>query len=470
MGKNPPMRSAFTRLVHSAIAGSAVLIVSTLIAMAWANSPWDASYEHLTHMEVAIVWDGATLSLSLREWVNDALMVLFFFVVGLEMKREVLVGQLSSMKQAALPVMAAAAGMIVPAVLFCTLNLGGEGQRGWGVPMATDIAFALGILALFRSRVPPGLKVFLTALAVSDDLGAVLVIALFYSETIRIGALVVAGISLLLIFLAGRARVRRLGVYILLIAGVWVGVFFSGVHATVAGILVAMLVPVRARIDPKDFLATAVRRLGELVNRELTTESPISDQAQLDALVDLQAATHDMTPVGITLERYFHPVQVFLVLPLFAFFNAGVHIDGRILDALGNPVSLGIVLGLVVGKQLGVFAMTWSAVKIGRLGLPEGVTWLQVYGVSCLAGIGFTMSLFVSELAFLDPRLVGDAKIGILAASILAGIWGTLVLRKALPHPRSWPAPPGVSGGLSARQSESRALRRRRIAESRTRT
>ena len=431
--RNGKIGSVFAWFVHWEAAGSILLLLCTVAALAWANSPWFESYFHLQHTKISVAWGEANLSLSLHHWINDGLMVIFFFVVGLEIKREVVLGQLSSVKRSILPVAGALGGMIVPAAFYVALNAGGEGSRGWGVPMATDIAFALGILALFGKRVPIGLKVFLTALAIADDLGAVLVIALFYTDQILFVPLVVAGVFLLLIFAAIVFRVRRPGIYILLIVGVWLGVFLSGVHATVAGILVAFLVPVRTRLDPKQKLDEAEASIAKLKESHLTAESMIENRAQLDAINELRESAEEMTPPGLALEHYLHPVQVFLVLPLFAFFNAGVRVDDKILETLTNPISLGIIAGLFFGKQIGVTVFSWLAIKSKKADLPDGVNWLQIYGTSCLAGVGFTMSLFVAELAFKDEAHIAEAKLGIICASVLSGIVGALILRKALP-------------------------------------
>ena len=424
----------FERFFHSEVAGSLVLLACALTALVWANSPWADSYFELIYTYVGISWGDAVFKLSLQHWINDALMVLFFFIVGLEVKREVMVGQLSSVRQAALPVAAAIGGMVVPAALYFAVNAGGYGASGWGVPMATDIAFALGILAIFGSRAPLGLKVFLTALAIADDIGAVLVIALFYTDEIRLGALIVAGGLMLAIVVAGRAGVRSAGVYIFLAIGVWAAVFTSGLHATVAGILVAMLVPVRARIEPVKFLATMKEGLARLAGQELTNVSMISDTDQLDELDDLYHSTKKMIPVGIRLEHLLHPVQASFVLPLFALFNAGVALGGDAVGRLVEPIGMGIVLGLVLGKPVGVLLMSWLAVRLGWADLPDGVNWRMITGVGFLAGIGFTMALFITDLAFKDAAAIDAAKIGILFASFAAGVIGYLILRTALPQ------------------------------------
>ena len=429
--------SIFQRFLHWEAAGSIVLLACAILALVWANSPWSEVYEEITHTYLGVSLGEHSFKLSLKHWVNDLLMVVFFFVVGLEIKRELVLGQLSSFSKAILPVMAAVGGMLIPAGLYLIFNAGGPGQNGWGIPMATDIAFALGILALFGTRAPLGLKVFLTALAIADDLGAVLVIAFFYTEEVRLLPLVVAAGGLVALSLAAQARVRRVGLYVTLILIVWLGVFVSGVHATIAGILLALVIPVRARIDPTEFFETASRSMATLRASEVTQDSMVDDDEQFTALADLSAAASDMTPPGLVLERYLHIGQAFIVLPLFAFFNAGVKIGGDFFDILSSPVSLGVILGLVVGKQIGVLFFSWLTVKSGKAELPAGVSWAQMWGVSCLAGIGFTMSIFVDELAFNDPAIIDEAKVGVLMASLIAGVLGYIVLKMVLPEKAS---------------------------------
>jgi len=428
----PTRHGLFQQFFQSEISGSIVLLGATALALGWANSTWSHDYFALVDRHVGISWGDATFKLSLQHWVNDLLMGVFFFVVGLEIKREVVVGELSSWKRAVLPVLAAFGGMVVPATLYALLNPSNPEAAGFGIPMATDIAFALGILALFGKRVPLGLKVFLTALAIADDLGAVLVIALFYTERISWLALA-SGIGFLLLLAAANRRgIRRTELYLLLAFGAWVGVFASGVHATIAGVLVAMVIPVRAAIAPEQFRARMRRGLDRLERSELTHESMLFDDEQLHALDDMHEATIDMLPAGILLEHYLHPLQSFFVLPLFAFFNAGVAIDGARLSWPLHPVVIGIVIGLFVGKQIGVVGFSWLAIRFAGASLPDGVRWGHVWGAACLAGVGFTMSLFVSELAFADAGLVAAAKIGILMASAISGIIGYLLLTAVL--------------------------------------
>ncbi len=426
-------RGYFEWFVHSEVMGSILLLACTIVALVWANSPWAESYFDLLHTSVGVSWGGASFALSLHHWINDGLMVVFFFVVGLEIKRELVVGELSSFGKAALPVMAAIGGMVVPAVLFIGVAAGGEGARGWGIPMATDIAFALGVLAIFGTRAPLGLKVFLTALAIADDLGAVAVIAIFYTESINVMALIVAAVLLALIFAAIRAGIRRRGVLYLLIIGFWLAVFSSGIHATVAGIIVAMLIPVRPRVDPEEFIDGTEARLERIKQMEVSADSLLSDREQLNLVEGIHRCSKDALPTGLVLEHFLHPIQVWLILPLFALANAGVAIGGDLMAVLVNPLALGIIVGLVVGKPLGIAALSWLAVKSGRGALPEGVTWGQIAGVGCLAGIGFTMSLFITDLAFDNETLIATAKVGILAASLVSGILGYVILSKTLP-------------------------------------
>ncbi len=418
----------FARFFHSEVTGSVLLLSATVAALVWANSPWSESYFHLLHVQVGFEIGDNHHTMSLHHWINDFLMAIFFFVVGLEIKREMVVGRLSTFDKAVLPVAAALGGMVAPALFYFFLNPSGEAARGWGVPMATDIAFALGVLALFGKRVPIGLKVFLTALAIADDLGAVVIIALFYTSEVDVGDLIVAGIFLLLILGALRLKIRSPLLYLLLAIGVWIDVLFSGVHATVAGVLLAMLMPVKAVRDPEQFFAVVREKWNALRASDLTRDSMIHDRSQLDAISNLRRAAQDMEPAGLIFEERLHPFVVFFILPLFAFFNAGVRIEGSITETLAQPVSLGVILGLVFGKQLGITLFSWIAVKSGKAALPEGVDWGDLYGAACLGGIGFTMSLFIAQLAFETPVLGAEAKLGILVASAIAALWGIVVL------------------------------------------
>ncbi|MCA8981762.1 MAG: Na+/H+ antiporter NhaA [Planctomycetes bacterium] len=439
--QKPAGHSAFTDFLHSQVAGSVVLLVCTIAALAIANSPLADRYFDVVKTYVAVTWDGAPVSLfgkkfalSVQHWINDGLMVIFFFVVGLEIKREVVVGELSNLRKAALPVSAAIGGMLVPALIYYWLNPSGPASNGWGVPMATDIAFAIGLLSLFGSRVPTSLKVFLTALAIADDLGAIAVIAIFYTEKVSLVALAGSGLFLGAIVAINKLGVRQNWAYVLLALGAWAFVLASGVHATVAGILVAMLVPVKSVIDPDQFLRTARASLDRLQSAKLSRHSAVEDPAQMAALDDLFQTVDDMRPAGLALEHQLHPVQAFWILPIFAFFNAGVPLDGASVSAaVESPISWGIVLGLVVGKPIGVLLFSWLAVKSGRASLPDRVDWGQILAVGSLAGVGFTMSIFISELAF-QADLVNTAKVGILVASVVSGAIGLLLLARSLPR------------------------------------
>ncbi len=422
----------FEWFVHSEVTGSMLLLACTVVALVWANSPWADSYFDLLHTYIGVSWGDASFKLSLHHWINDGLMVIFFFVVGLEVKRELLVGELSSFEKAGLPVAAAIGGMLVPATLFTALNWGDVGSRGWGIPMATDIAFALGVLALFGSRAPLGLKVFLTALAIADDLGAVAVIALFYTERIHLLSIAVAVTLLMVLFVAIQSRWRR-GIIYMLIVGIWVAVFSSGVHATVAGIMVAMVIPVRPRVDPHRFMDEAEARIERMRQEERDTLCLVSNREQLNIVEGIHTRAEEALPTGLVLERYLHPIQVWLILPLFALANAGVAIGGDLMEVLANPLALGIIVGLVIGKPLGICFLSWLAVRSGRGALPAGVGWGQIAGAGCLAGIGFTMSLFISDLAFNDEMLIATAKVGIMAASLASGFLGFIILSRSLP-------------------------------------
>jgi NhaA family Na+:H+ antiporter len=434
-------RGVLARFIQSESAGSVVLLAATVAALAWANSPWAPSYDALLHLKLGVSLGERTFALTLHHWVNDGLMALFFFVVGLEVKRELVLGQLSTLRGAILPVAAAAGGMVVPALIFSALNGGGAGARGWGVPMATDIAFALGVLALLGRRVPLGLKVFLAAVAIADDIGAVLVISIYYTEKLHLGALAAAGGLLLALWLVGRTRIRSTGVYAVLVAGVWLATLASGVHATVAGIVIAFLVPVRSTISPEHFLEEVGSALRDLAARPLSRESLVHDAAGLERLESVHLHASALRPPALVFEQALHPVTTWFVLPVFALFNAGIALEGGVDAAIRSPVALGVLLGLLAGKVLGIVGASWLAIRLRLAALPEGVALAQIAGAGVLAGIGFTMSIFVASLAFADAALETAAKVGILGASALAGVAGYLALRALLPAPREEPSP-----------------------------
>lgn len=413
--------SPFEQFVHSESAGGITLIFASLVAFAWANSPLASDYFALREVRFGVGLGDWSLEKPLLLWVNDALMAFFFFLVGLEIKREVLVGELSAPRDAVLAVVAALGGMIVPASIYAAVNWGGAGIGGWGVPMATDIAFALGMMALLGDRVPLSLKVFLTALAIVDDLGAVAVIALFYTDEINAVNLFVTLGALALAFAYGRFGGRNLKVLAFFGVVVWFFVLQSGVHATVAGVLLALATPMRRKIPPenlRDELRAGLDR-GKFEEVEMKV-------ANLERVLgNAQSPLH-------RLEHLLHPWVAFLVLPIFALFNAGVDLGGGV--GLVEPVALGIMIGLLFGKPIGVLAFSWAAIRLGVASLPEGVGWGGMLGASLLAGIGFTMSLFVGGLAFGgDEALLNQAKLGILVASVIAAVLGLVLLGRLAP-------------------------------------
>jgi Na+:H+ antiporter, NhaA family len=411
--------------------GGIVLIVATVVALVWANSPWAESYAALWHTKLTVGVGDFSMSKDLTHWINDGLMAVFFLVVGLEIKREVLVGELSSARNAALPIAAALGGALVPALIYLAINAGTEGSAGWGIPMATDIAFALGVLALLGDKVPVALKVFLTALAIVDDIVAVLVIAFFYTSQISWGALGVGAAFLAALAAANLIGVGRTLVYALLGVGLWLCFLLSGVHATIAGVLLALTVPAVSFINPEAFLDRSRYVLDRFEKAGENGENVLSNEERQAALHALNHAAYKLEPPLHELEHALNPWVVFAIMPIFALANAGVQLGGGIADALTSPVAFGIVAGLVLGKQLGITLFAWLAVKSGVSELPRGVGWRHVYGAGWLAGIGFTMSLFISDLGFSDASLVDEAKLGILAASLIAGVVGWTILRGA---------------------------------------
>ena len=410
-----------------------LLLFFTAVALVWANSPWARAYNDLWHTQLTFGLGSFALDKPLILWINDGLMAVFFFVVGLEIKREVLVGELSSLRQAALPIAAAIGGMIVPAVLYTALNAGKPGAAGWGIPMATDIAFALGILALLGKRVPLSLKIFLTALAIVDDIGAVLVIALFYTAKIAWLSLSIGLIFLLLMLVANRTGVRHPLVYLLLGIGLWIALLKSGVHATIAGVLSAMTIPARTRIDATEFLNRAKACLNAFELASKPGRSILSNRMQRSAAQSVENLSQLVQSPMQRLEHDLHPWVALFIMPVFALANAGVSVGGNSTAALTNTAALGVIIGLVIGKQVGITLFSWLTVRLGLAELPGDLTWRHIYGVSWLAGIGFTMSLFIASLAFGEIPLLPVAKVGILTGSLIAGVVGWMILRGIKP-------------------------------------
>ncbi|MEJ2678363.1 MAG: Na+/H+ antiporter NhaA [Gemmatimonadota bacterium] len=419
-----------------------LLLACALAALAWANSPWRESYFHLWETDVVVGGGSVRLVQSLHHWINDGLMAVFFFLVGLEIKREVLVGELASPRNAALPIAAAIGGMLVPAAIFLAFNAGSPAAGGWGIPMATDIAFALGILALLGERVPAQLRVFLAAVAIVDDLGAVLVIALFYTSGIDASSLAGAAVVLLLLIAVNRAGVRRPAIYAWLGVALWLFVLKSGVHATVAGVLLAATIPVRTRIDVEQFVNRAGHYLREFEGAGPRLDAARLNQRQEAALEGLEQAAEGVQSPLLAVEHALVPWVAYGIMPLFALANAGVTFTPGMATALASPVVAGVGLGLLLGKPLGIGALAWLAVRLGLARLPPGFTGRQMTGVGLLAGMGFTMSLFIGDLAFGSTPDLELTKVAVLGASLVAGLAGWLVLRGA----SLAPSPSGEEG------------------------
>lgn len=417
----------FQEFFRTEAAGGAVLVACACVALIVANSGWADPYHELLATIVSIGAGSHALSLTVHQWINEALMAVFFLLVGLEIKREAVAGELASPRHAALPIAAAIGGMVVPAFIYFLANGGGIESRGWAIPMATDIAFALGVLALVAPRAPSGLKIFLAALAIVDDVGAVLVIALFYTGAIAWGALGVAGLILLLLMALNVLRVRRLAPYLILGLGLWFFVHESGVHATIAGVLLAFTVPTRTRINAEEFSAKARELLNDFDRTETGDLLVLTSKGQQEAIIGLERASEGVTAPLLRLEHALHGFSAFVVMPLFALSNAGVALN----DSSGGHVTLAVVLGLAVGKPLGITAAAFAAVRCRFASLPEGVNWTALHGCAWLGGIGFTMSLFIAALAFSDTNLLDSAKLGILSGSIVAGAVGAVILQRS---------------------------------------
>jgi NhaA family Na+:H+ antiporter len=406
-------------------ASSGILLLgATVAALLWVNSPWGDTYERFWSVEAGIRWGDWRLFDDLRQWVNDGLMTLFFLVVGLEIKREFTTGELRNPRVAAVPMVAAVGGMVVPALLYFALNTGGEGARGWAIPMATDIAFALGVLTLAAKKAPVRLKPFLLTLAIVDDIGAIVVIAVFYSVGIEAVPLLVSIGLLALIVGLQRIHVRATPVYILIGAGVWLALLESGVNPTLAGVVLGLLTPSEPFQRPR-----AVSREAHRIAEE-TVDEPFPPDADAPQWLRLAELSREAVSPLARVESALHPWTSSLVIPLFALANAGVVLSrSGIREAFTSPVAVGVFLGLVVGKVAGITLASLGAVRLGLGRLPEGAGTRELVGTGAVAGIGFTVSLFVTELAFTDPLLVDTAKIGILTASVVAGVFGLFLLR-----------------------------------------
>jgi Na+:H+ antiporter, NhaA family len=421
----------FTRIQAS---GGILLLFATIVALILANSPLSQAYFNFWNTDFGVTLGGFSLNAHLYEWVNDGLMAIFFLVVGLEIKREVMEGELGSPKRAALPIAAALGGLILPAAIYIFFNAGMSTANGWGIPIATDIAFTLGILVLLGSRVPFTLKIFFTAFAIVDDIGALLVIAVFYTSDISVVALGFAAVIFLILVILNRLKIYSLIPYVVLGILLWLAFHEAGIHPTIAGVLLAFVIPNRSRGDPGILLAQCTTVLNEYESAKVGAQSDRLSAREQAATQTLEAISESLQSPSQHLEHVLNPWSTYLILPLFAFANAGVAIPDSIERALANPVSLGILLGLLVGKPLGICLFTWLSIRTGLAQLPRAVSFRQLAMASVLGGIGFTISLFITSSAFTAPELQTAAKLAVLIASALAGIVGFVLVWLTSPH------------------------------------
>lgn len=415
----------FQRFLHVEASGGIVLLICTVLALSIANSPFSQWFSSIWKIPVAISLGDNSLSHSIGHWINDGLMTIFFFVVGLEIKREIVAGELQDKRAAILPAMAALGGMIIPALVYFFVIGDRPGQNGWGIPMATDIAFVVGFLSLFGNRVPHGLKIFLLSLAIVDDLGAILIIAAVYSSNISFGALAFGVLGLGITMLLNKIGVRRVPIYVVVGAGVWLAFLFSGIHPTISGVLLGLLTPSSAWVGE----ATFFEALSSLRDKWNQQGGHIDAATRSNSVSHLIVSARETVSPLERLQHNLHPWVAFIIMPLFALANAGVPI---IVDAITSPVSTAVTLGLVVGKPLGILLFSWFAVKFVGAKLPERVSWGSVTGAGCLAGVGFTMSIFIAGLALTDEHLV-SGKTGTLIGSFLSAVIGLAILHFVLP-------------------------------------
>ena len=420
----------FEHFLHAQTTTGLVLMCMTVLALLLANSPLSEIYEHFFHMKIDFNIGSWELSHSLHHWINDGLMAIFFFIIGLEIKREILAGELSNIKVAILPILAAIGGMVFPALIYLYLNYGTVGAGGWGIPMATDIAFAISALVLLGKRVPPALVTFLVALAIVDDLGAVLVIAIFYTDTINTMALVLSGVMFLIMISFNRFGIHMILPYFVVGLFMWFFMLESGVHATIAGVIAALTIPSKPKETPVTFVDDTKELIDEYAKYPVTTDH-VMHEKQKAILLNIKDKIDAVGTPASKLEHDLHLPVALLVIPFFALANAGISIDfSSIGDTIMQPVSLGIIGGLILGKVIGIFGVSWLAIKLKIAQLPENSSMSQIFGVAFLGGIGFTMSIFVADLAFKNtPELIFQAKIAILSASLFAGLFGYFWLK-----------------------------------------
>ncbi len=420
------------KFIQNEKAGGIVLGISVIIALILANSPFSDVYHHFFEHKIGFQFDGKSyLEYSLHHWINDGLMAIFFFVVGLELKREIIGGELSNPRKALLPIGAAIGGMLVPALIYFVLNPSGDTQNGWGIPMATDIAFALGVLYLLGNKIPLSLKVFLTALAIVDDLGAVLVIAFFYTSDISTLSLLIGLGFVLIMYIGNKIGVRNVLFYAIIgIVGVWIAFLLSGVHATIASVLAAFTIPADMKIKENLYITKIQNYLTKFKSIDPNNKMPTLTNEQLHILDEVKKDTNEIIPPLQRLEHAMHPMVTFLIIPIFALANAGVSVAIDFEQLFSTNIALGVSLGLLVGKVVGVVGFTLLFVKLKIAPFPDGMNFRNLLGLGLLAGIGFTMSLFITSLAFTSEEHITQAKIGIFFASIIAGILGYLILNK----------------------------------------
>lgn len=427
-GPPPAVVRPFAEFFRLEASGGILLLVAAVSALVLANSPFGPAYFEFLDTPVTVGGGEWALRKPLLLWINDGLMAVFFFVVGLEIRREILVGELASIRKAAIPIAGALGGMLIPALIYLAFNHQGSTARGWGIPMATDIAFALGILALLGRSAPLGLKVFLTAVAIIDDIGAVLVIALFYTSDLSVTALGVAGGVMVLLAVLNRMGARSPLPYALLGIVLWLAVLKSGVHATVAGVVLAFFIPCSRAIDEETFMEKAKSML-DLFASEGKTRGRLLSETQRDAVQSLEVLSRAAESPLTRLEEQLHPWAAFFIVPVFAFANAGVTTQAGLDGLFQDSVMLGVSLGLLLGKPTGVLAFTWLAAKAGIGELPRGVRWIHIAGAAALCGVGFTMSLFIGSLAFELPQNIAHAKVGIVLGSALSAVLGAMLIR-----------------------------------------
>lgn len=427
-----PIYKRFTNFFHTPIAGGVVLFAFMILAMIAANLPATAHlYHELLHAKLMVGFENFNISFSLEHWINDGLMIIFFFVVGLEIKREVIVGELSSFKEALLPIVAALGGMIFPALFYMLFNDGTATESGWGIPMATDIAFALGILFMMGKRVPISLKIFLTALAIVDDLGAIIVIAMFYSTGINWVLLGWAVVVLIALYILNKMGVDKMRYYVIPGIVLWILFLYSGVHATIAGVLIALTIPVTPKL-PKRFFTYKTRALLNSFQRvDKSGKDLIQNNDQYKIVYRMNKIAKESVPLAQWLENGMHGTVTYFIMPLFAFANAGIAISGDSFGTLFSDQALGIIFGLVLGKPVGIFILCFITVKLGFAKLPQGANWGALIAVACLGGIGFTMSMFINNLAFSDATIIANGKLAILVASVIAAVLGCVVMQLA---------------------------------------